>query len=168
VTGAYTIKLCRYQTTKTYVPYCLRVMETMTKATLIKIRQHWDWLTGSEVQSLIINAGAWQHPCMHDLGEGESSASCSKGKQEKIAQRWLGKGSQRPSPKCHTSSNKATPTPTSHYLIVPLPGPSIFKPPQLLLHIRSLGQESEAEGGYLEQEGDRQKQGGERAVNTLM
>jgi hypothetical protein len=34
----------------------------MTKATLIRTASNWDWLTGSEVQSIIINSGAWQHP----------------------------------------------------------------------------------------------------------
>ena len=32
----------------------------MTKATLIRITFNWGWLTGSEVQSIIIKAGAWQ------------------------------------------------------------------------------------------------------------
>jgi|UPI0000F4AFE4 hypothetical protein len=33
----------------------------MTKSTLIRTTFNWDWLTGSEVQS-IIKVGAWQHP----------------------------------------------------------------------------------------------------------
>jgi hypothetical protein len=44
---------------------------------------------------------------------------------------WLGVGSQSPLPQWHTSSNKATPTPTRPYLLmVLLPGPSISTPPQ--------------------------------------
>jgi len=34
----------------------------MTKATLLKTTFNWGWLTGSEVQSIIIKAGTWQHP----------------------------------------------------------------------------------------------------------
>jgi hypothetical protein len=33
----------------------------MTKATLIRTTFNWGWLTDSEVQSIIIKAGAWQH-----------------------------------------------------------------------------------------------------------
>jgi hypothetical protein len=29
---------------------------------------NWGWLTGSEVQSIIIKAGAWQHPDRHGAG----------------------------------------------------------------------------------------------------
>ena len=52
-----------------------------------------------------------------------------KGNRIKLFCRQLGGGSQSPPPQWHTSPNKATPAPTSPYLlIVPLPGPSIFKP----------------------------------------
>jgi hypothetical protein len=37
----------------------------MTKATLIRATFNWGWLTGSEVQSIIIEVGAWQHPGRH-------------------------------------------------------------------------------------------------------
>jgi hypothetical protein len=37
----------------------------MTKATLIRTTFNWGWLTGSEVQSIIINVEAWQHPDRH-------------------------------------------------------------------------------------------------------
>jgi hypothetical protein len=48
-----------------------------------------------------------------------------------LASRQLGGGSQNPSPQWHSSSNEATPTPIKlHILIVPLLGPSIFKPTQ--------------------------------------
>jgi hypothetical protein len=36
----------------------------MTKASLIRTIFNWDWLTGSEVQSIIIKMGTWQHPGM--------------------------------------------------------------------------------------------------------
>ena len=34
----------------------------MTKATLIRTTFNWNWLTGSEVQSIIIKVEAWQCP----------------------------------------------------------------------------------------------------------
>ena len=40
----------------------------MTKASLIKTTFNWDWLTGSEVQSIIIKVGAWQYPGRHGAG----------------------------------------------------------------------------------------------------
>jgi hypothetical protein len=51
----------------------------MTKATLIMITFNWGWLTGSKVQSIMIKAGAWQHPDRHGTGEAESSISSSEG-----------------------------------------------------------------------------------------
>jgi hypothetical protein len=54
----------------------------MTKATLIRTSFDWGWLTGSEVQSIIIKAGAWQHPSGYGVGGAESSTSHSKGKQK--------------------------------------------------------------------------------------
>jgi hypothetical protein len=44
----------------------------MTKATLIRIIFNWDWLTGSGVQSIIIKAGAWQHPGRCGAGGSKS------------------------------------------------------------------------------------------------
>jgi hypothetical protein len=55
----------------------------MTKANLIRTTFNWGWLTGSEVQSIIIKAGACQCPGRHGAGGAESSTSCPKGKQEK-------------------------------------------------------------------------------------
>ena len=40
----------------------------MTKATLRSTTYNWDSLIGSEVQSAIIKAGAWQHPGRHGTG----------------------------------------------------------------------------------------------------
>jgi hypothetical protein len=51
----------------------------MTKATLVKTAFNWGWLIGSEVQSIIIKAGTWQHPGRHDSGGAGSSASSSEG-----------------------------------------------------------------------------------------
>jgi hypothetical protein len=48
----------------------------MTKASLIKKKTfNWGWLTGSEVQSIIIKVGAWQYPGRHGTGGAESSMS---------------------------------------------------------------------------------------------
>jgi hypothetical protein len=55
----------------------------MTKTTLIRTTSNWDWLTGSEVQS-IIKIGAWQHPGRHGAGGAESSTSSTKDPQKKI------------------------------------------------------------------------------------
>jgi hypothetical protein len=56
--------------------------DTMTMVTRIRTFNS-GWLTGSEVQSIIIKAGACQHPDRHGIGGAESSTFCSKGKQEK-------------------------------------------------------------------------------------
>jgi hypothetical protein len=50
----------------------------MTKATLIQKSFNWGWLTGSEVQSIIIKVGEWQHPDRHGQGEAESSTASSE------------------------------------------------------------------------------------------
>jgi hypothetical protein len=34
----------------------------MTKATFTRTTFNWGWLTGSEVQFIIIKMGTWQHP----------------------------------------------------------------------------------------------------------
>ena len=41
----------------------------MINASFIKTTFNWGWLTGSEVQFIIIKAGAWQHPGRHGAGE---------------------------------------------------------------------------------------------------
>jgi hypothetical protein len=43
----------------------------MTKATLIRTIFNWGWLTGSEVQSIIIKMGTWQSPSSHGAGGAE-------------------------------------------------------------------------------------------------
>jgi hypothetical protein len=54
----------------------------MTKATLIRTTFNWGWLTSSEVQSIIIKGGAWQHTGRLGAGGAERSTPCSKGIQE--------------------------------------------------------------------------------------
>jgi hypothetical protein len=84
---------------------------------------NWGWLTGSEVQSIIIKWGTWQHPGRHGAGRAESSTSSSESCWWKIGFQ----ATRNRVLKAHAHSN--TPTPTRpHLLIVPLPGPSIFKP----------------------------------------
>jgi len=39
----------------------------------------WGWLTGSEVQSIIIKVGEQQHPGRHGAGRAESSTSSPEG-----------------------------------------------------------------------------------------
>jgi hypothetical protein len=77
---------------------------------------------------------AWQHPGIHSSEEGaKSSISSSEGNQEKTvfqeARRKVSKST------CHidsASSNNGICTPSrQHLLIAPLPGPGVFKPPQL-------------------------------------
>jgi hypothetical protein len=57
----------------------------MTKAILLeKTTFNWGWFKGSEVQSIIIKVGTWQHPGRHGTGGAESSTSSSEGHQEKM------------------------------------------------------------------------------------
>jgi hypothetical protein len=51
----------------------------MTKTTLIRTTFNWGWLTGSEVQSIMVKVGTWQHPGKHGAGGAESSTSLSEG-----------------------------------------------------------------------------------------
>ena len=52
----------------------------MTKASLIKQTTfNWGWLTGSEVQSIIIKAGAWHIQADNGAGGAESSTPSSEG-----------------------------------------------------------------------------------------
>lgn len=91
---------------------CLRVpllwRDTVTKATRIRTTLNRGWLTGSEVQSIIIKVGVWQPPCGHGTGGAESSTSCSRGKQEKADSSTWGRAS-KPTPQRHSSFNKVTP-----------------------------------------------------------
>jgi hypothetical protein len=51
----------------------------MTKVTLIRTTFNWSWLTGSEVQFIIIKAGTWQHLGRRGAEGIESSTSSSEG-----------------------------------------------------------------------------------------
>jgi hypothetical protein len=51
----------------------------MTKAPPLRTTLNWDWLMDSEVQSIIIKAGTWQHLGRHGAEEVESSTSSSEG-----------------------------------------------------------------------------------------
>ena len=53
----------------------------MTKATLIRATFNWGWLTGSQVQSIIIKVGAWaaSRQAGNGAGGAESSTSSSGG-----------------------------------------------------------------------------------------
>jgi hypothetical protein len=57
----------------------------MNKASLISTMFNWGWLTGSEVQSIIIKAVPWQCPDRHGTGEVESPTSCSEGNRRRLA-----------------------------------------------------------------------------------
>jgi hypothetical protein len=50
----------------------------MIKVNLIKMTFNLAWLTASDVQSIIIKAGKWQHPGRHGTGGAESSTSSSE------------------------------------------------------------------------------------------
>jgi hypothetical protein len=49
----------------------------MTKTTLIRTAFNWGWLTGSEVQFIIIRVRTWQQAGRHGAGGAESSTSLS-------------------------------------------------------------------------------------------
>jgi hypothetical protein len=49
--------------------------DTMTKATVIRTKFNWDWLTGSELQSMFIMLEAWQCIGSHGKRGAESSTS---------------------------------------------------------------------------------------------
>jgi hypothetical protein len=49
------------------------------KATLIRTTFNWCWLTGSEVQSIIIKVESWQYPGRHGAGGAQNSTSSSEG-----------------------------------------------------------------------------------------
>jgi hypothetical protein len=51
----------------------------MTKAMLIRTAFNWGWLTGLEVQSIIIKVGTWHLPGRHGAGGAKSSTSSSEG-----------------------------------------------------------------------------------------
>ena len=87
----------------------------MTKATLIRTPFNRGWLTGSEVQSIIIKVGTWQHPGRHGAGRAESSTSSSEGCQQKTDFQAAEMKVLKPTPTVthllqqgHTYTNRAT------------------------------------------------------------
>ena len=50
-----------------------------TKAALIRTTFSWGWLTGSEIQSIIIKVQTWQCPGRHGAEGAESSTASSEG-----------------------------------------------------------------------------------------
>jgi len=88
----------------------------MTKPSLIRKTFNWSWLTGSEVQSIIIMARTWQHSGKHSAGGAESSTSSSEGHSKKTVSHVIRRRVSKPNPTVthflqqgHTYSNKTTP-----------------------------------------------------------
>jgi hypothetical protein len=75
---SYYIKPHSFDNMAVIVRVLLLCTDTMTKTTLIRTF-NWGWLTTSEVQFIIIKAGAWQCPGRHGAGGAESSTSSSEG-----------------------------------------------------------------------------------------
>jgi len=48
----------KIHTSHEYLRHCVLVIDTVTKATLLRTTFNWGWLTGSEVQSIIIKVGS--------------------------------------------------------------------------------------------------------------
>jgi hypothetical protein len=63
----------------------------MTKATLIRTTFNWGWLTGSEVQSIIMKA--WQHPRRPVQEELRVEHLHLKIIRRRLASKQLGRGS---------------------------------------------------------------------------
>jgi hypothetical protein len=61
----------------------------MTKITLRRTTFNWGWLTGSEVQSIIIKVGAWQLPGTHGLEELRVPPLVLKAARRRLASRQL-------------------------------------------------------------------------------
>jgi len=51
----------------------------VTKASVIKTTFNWGWLTGSEIQSIIIKVAIWQDLGRHGTGGAENSTSSCEG-----------------------------------------------------------------------------------------
>jgi hypothetical protein len=60
----------------------ITVKRHVTKENIIQTTFNWGWLTGSEVQTIIIKVETWQHPGRRGPGRAESSISCSEDKQK--------------------------------------------------------------------------------------
>jgi len=98
-------------------PWWTVCSETMTKAALIRTTFNWGWPTSSEVQSIIIKAGTWQHPARQGAGRAESSTASSEGCWQNTGFQAARMRVLKPTPtgihllqQGHTHSNKATPS----------------------------------------------------------
>ena len=60
---------------------------------LIRTTFNWGWLTGSEVQSIILKAGTWQHPGRHGAGRARVLDLHLKAASRILTSRQLGLGS---------------------------------------------------------------------------
>jgi hypothetical protein len=102
---------------------CLRVLLlwTDTKATLIRMMLNWGWLTGSEVQSIIIKAETWRLQAGMVQEELRVLHLHLKATSRILTFRQLGWESQ-------AYAHSDTHSPRPHLQIVPLSGPTIFKP----------------------------------------
>ena len=95
---------------------------TRSVATLIKTTFNWGGITGSRWEHGSIQTGM----ALEKLRVLNLELKATR----RLASWRLGRGPQSPHPQRHTSS---TPTLTGlHLLVVPHPGPRIFKPPQSL------------------------------------
>jgi hypothetical protein len=98
--------------------------DTITKSTLIRTILNWGWLTSSEVLSVHYHQGK----------ATSRQAWCRQSWEfyifiwRLIVKDWF-PGSQEEGIKAHAHSDPLTPT-RPHLQIVPLPGPSIYKPSQ--------------------------------------
>ena len=87
----------------------------------------------SDVQSIIIMAGSIAASRQTSLEELRVLHLVLETNRRRLASRQLGEKSQNSPPQGLSSSNKTIPTSTRPYLlIVPFPGPGIFKTPQVL------------------------------------
>jgi hypothetical protein len=100
------------------------------QATLIKSTFNWGWLIGSEVQSIIIKAGTWQHPGRQNAGGAESSTSSSEGCQQTTDFQAARRRVLKPTPTVTHLLQQGHNLP-----IVPLPGPSINKPSHIYTYV---------------------------------
>jgi hypothetical protein len=115
----------------------------MTKPTLLRTTFNWGWLTGSEVQSIIIKVGAWQSPGRHGTDRAESSIASSEGCFWKTEFQIARSRVLKP---MTTVAHLLEPTATGpHLLIVPFTGPSIYKPQHLHFNTLKLELEEIAE-----------------------
>jgi hypothetical protein len=88
----------------------------MTKATLTRAAFNWGWVTGSEVQSILINARAWHIQAGMEQEDVSDLHLHLKAAGRRLAPTGL-------------EGDSGTLPLTRSHLRVPLPEPGIFKPP---------------------------------------